>query len=107
MSAPVRYSCTSPPVQCGGWARRCVNPDPDRKVSLTRTLRTGLAAYAQDDYGSALRQLAKAAHAGDAEAQYRLGPPYPRGKGANRNLGEAIDRYRGGRGERPAEAATA
>ena len=41
-----------------------MNPDPDRKNSLTRTLRTGLAAYAQDDYGGAFRQLDKAAQAG-------------------------------------------
>jgi len=71
-----------------------VNPDPDRKVSLTRTLRTGLAAYAQDDYGSAFRQLDKAAQAGDAEAQYRLGLLYARGKGVIGNLGDAIAWYR-------------
>ena len=71
-----------------------MNPDPDRKNSLTRTLRTGLAAYAQDDYGGAFRQLDKAAQAGDAEAQYRLGLLYARGKGVIGSLGDAIAWYR-------------
>src|SRR3989442_14959340 len=100
MSGPARYSRTSPPARCGGWARRCVNPDPDRKVSLTRTLRTGLAAYAQDDYGSAFRQLDKAAQAGDAEAQYRLRVLFSPRQGGLGNLGDAnpLDRRGGGEG---------
>ena len=81
-----------------------MNPDPDRKNSLTRILRTGLAAYAQDDYGSAFRQLDKAAQAGDAEAQYRLGLLYGRGKGVIGNLGDAIAWYRRAAGQGHAEA---
>ncbi len=71
-----------------------MSPDPDRSTELARSLRTGLAAYAQDDYAGAFRQLDKAAQAGDAEAQYRLGLLYARGKGVIGNLGDAIAWYR-------------
>src|SRR4029077_3043631 len=66
----------------------------DRQSSMSRALRTALAAYAREDYTDAARMLAKLAQAGDREAQYHLGLLYARGKGVLGNLGDGIVWYR-------------
>src|SRR5438552_1990792 len=59
-----------------------------------RQLARGIAAYARGDHSRALRAWSRAAAAGQAEAQYRLGLLYARGHGVLADLPDAVAWYR-------------
>src|SRR5262250_2419823 len=65
-----------------------------RSAPASRAVRVALAAYAQQDYAGAFRQLARVAETGDCEAQYQLGLLYARGHGCVPSAGDAIVWYR-------------
>src|ERR1700676_447816 len=91
-------------ARCRARTRRCVNPDtpPGTSASTTaarpraarRLVRSGHAACARGQYAMALRHFAKAAAAGDAEAQFQLGLFYARGQGVIGSLGDAVEWFR-------------
>jgi len=56
-------------------------------------MEAGLAAYDAGDYGTALREWASLAEAGNAEAQYRLGVMYEKGLGTRPDYGQAMQWY--------------
>ena len=65
-----------------------------RSGAAVRTVRAALAAYAQQDYARAVRQLAPVAAAGDPDAPYQLGPLYARGHGVIISPIDAVAWYR-------------
>ena len=67
---------------------------PDPPGAASRLIRTGLAASARGQHGKAFENFAKAAAAGDAEGQFRLGLSYARGEGVVGNLGDAVVWFR-------------
>lgn len=56
----------------------------------------GIAAYQKGNYATAMRELEKAAAAGDEQAFFNLGVAYAEGKAVPRDLGKAVALYRKG-----------
>ncbi len=58
------------------------------------TFEDGVAAYAVEDYATALRLWRPLAERGDAEAQHNLGLMYAKGEGVPRDDSEAVKWFR-------------
>ena len=77
-----------------------MSPEPSsptgrpRPGAASRLVRIGLAACARHNYAKAFRSFAKAAAAGDAEGEYRLGLLYAHGQGVVGSLGDAVVWFR-------------
>lgn len=61
--------------------------------------RAGITAYQRGDYETAMRELARSAERGDAQALYNLGVAYAEGKAVTRDMAKALEFYeKGARG---------
>src|SRR5437899_3427505 len=62
-------------------------------VAVADDLNDGIAAYQSNDYGTAFAKFKKAAEAGNADAQTRLGFMYAVGKGVAQDYPQAVRWY--------------
>ena len=59
-------------------------------VAVADDLNDGIAAYRSNDYATAFAKFTKAAEAGDADAQAKLGLMYYNGQGMPQDYGQAV-----------------